>query len=290
MTAPKITVSGVTEWYKNNILPVVDIHEKSYNKPVEEQAGKGREQQQMKEKIKSLKTWVRDHKKRVAGILIAFLLVIGAGIFGVVSVNNANRAEAENKRTEEIKTAKENTKKETKKKEDKKETEGKKEDQEEKKEETDSKEKDAAGKQETQEAGTATQSTGTASAPASTGNIGGSQTGATAGSKQESHTHSYTTPVYGTEQRWVLDQAAWTETVSEPIYENKLVWYCNTCGADITADPEGHVDATMHGGYRSDYISVQTGTNTYTIDHPEQGHWESYSVVTGYACSCGAVQ
>lgn len=242
----------------------------------------------MKEKIEGMKIWVKNHKKRAAGILVAFLLVIGAGAVGIAGVNSVNRAEAQNKKTEEIKTAKEDTKKDTR-KEEKKQTEQKKEDQEEKKEETDSKEEDASGKNEAQTSGTATQSTGTATAPASGENSGGNQM-TTAGSKQESHTHSYTTPVYGTEQRWVIDQAAWTETVNEPIYENKLVWYCNTCGDDITADPEGHVDATMHGGYRSDYISVQTGTNTYTIDHPEQGHWESYSVVTGYACACGAVQ
>lgn len=293
MTAPKITVSGVTEWYKNSILPIVDNCEKGYNEPVEEQAGKERKRRKMKEKIKSLKTWVRDHKKRAAGILIAFLLVIGAGILGVVGVNNANRAEAENKRTEEIKTAKEDTKKETKKKEDKKETEGKKEDQEEKKEETDSKEKDAAGKQETQEAGTISQSTGTATAPASGENSAGNQM-TTAGSKQESHTHSYTTPVYGTEQRWVIDQAAWTETVNEPIYEMQERSICNVCGTDITGNTVAHAKehalAGEGGGHHSEWIQVQTGTNTYTVEHPEQGHWESYSVVTGYQCSCGATK
>ena len=289
MAAPKINVSGVTEWYKNNILPIVDIHKKSYNKPVKEQAGKERKRRKMKEKIEGLKTWVRDHKKRAAGILVAFLLVIGAGIFGVVGVNSANRAEAENKKTEEIKTAKAETKKETKKKEDKKETEEKKEDQEEKKEETDSKEKDVAGTQETQASETTSQSAGTASAPSSGENKGGDQM-TTAGSKQESHTHSYMTPVYGTEQRWVVDQAAWTETVNEPVYEMQERSVCNTCGADITGNTTVHGKETRHDGYHSEWIQVQTGTNTYTIDHPEQGHWESYSVVTGYTCSCGAVQ
>lgn len=50
MTAPKITVSGVTEWYKNNILPIVDIRVKDYNKLVEEQAGKGRERRENERK------------------------------------------------------------------------------------------------------------------------------------------------------------------------------------------------------------------------------------------------
>ena len=243
----------------------------------------------MREKIKDLKKWVKDHKKRAAGILIAFLLVIGAGIFGMVSVNSANRVEAENKKTEEIKTAKAETKKETKKKEEKEKAE-------EKKEETDSEEKDTAGKQETQASETTSQSTGTVSAPASGENKGGNQM-TTAGSKQESHIHSYTTPVYGTEQRWVVDQAAWTETVNEPIYEMVPVMICNDCGMYLhtgSVDPYEHIENhAMNGGkgsWTDTYEYQQTGTNSYTIDHPEQGHYESYSMVTGYQCSCGAVK
>lgn len=87
-------------------------------------------------------------------------------------------------------------------------------------------------------------------------------------------------PVY--EKKWVVDQAAWDETISEPIYEMVLHWYCNTCNADISADPEGHVDETMHGGYRSEYKQEQVGTNTHTIHHDEIGHWEDVLVQEGY--------
>ncbi|HJD46391.1 MAG TPA: hypothetical protein H9909_06065 [Candidatus Mediterraneibacter norfolkensis] len=103
------------------------------------------------------------------------------------------------------------------------------------------------------------------------------------------HTHNWQ-PQYSTVSTYVVDQAAWDETVSEPIYETQIVWYCNTCGADITADPEGHLDETMHGGYRSDSNQVQTGTNTYTIHHDEVGHYEDSQVLTGYVCSCGATK
>ena len=87
-------------------------------------------------------------------------------------------------------------------------------------------------------------------------------------------------PVY--EKKWVVDQAAWDETISEPIYEMVLHWYCNTCNADISADPEGHVDETMHGGYRSEYKQEQVGTNTHTIHHDKIGHWEDVLVQEGY--------
>ena len=71
---------------------------------------------------------------------------------------------------------------------------------------------------------------------------------------------------------------------------------CNGCGADVTADPGSHMKENMMAGnyscgaWHSEWVQVQTGTNTYTVDHPEQGHWESYSVVTGYQCSCGATK
>lgn len=63
---------------------------------------------------------------------------------------------------------------------------------------------------------------------------------------------------------------------------------------DITGDPWGHIDSQLDagiytcGGFHSDWKQEQTGTNTYTVPHPEQGHYES--VVTGHQCSCGAVQ
>ena len=247
----------------------------------------------MKEKLNKAKEWIKANKKRSAGIMVAFLLIIcaaGIGIVGVTSVNGSK--DADKAATAEKDTSKKTVKKssDSKKtsKSDKKEDE--KATDEEKKADDAKAENDSAAADEKQtvenNAASSTSNAGTSNQTASS-----NSSGSGGGSSQESsHTHSYTIPVYGTEQKWVVDQAAWTETVNEPIYENKLVWYCNTCGADITADPEGHVDATMHGGYRSDYISVQTGTNTYTIDHPEQGHWESYSVVTGYQCSCGDIQ
>lgn len=93
-------------------------------------------------------------------------------------------------------------------------------------------------------------------------------------------------PVY--EQQWVVDQAAWDETVSEPIYENIELCICNGCGADITSDPWGHLESQMLdgnmacSGYHSEWQQVQTGTNTYTIHHDEIGHYENVLVQEGY--------
>ena len=93
-------------------------------------------------------------------------------------------------------------------------------------------------------------------------------------------------PVY--EQQWVVDQAAWDETVSEPIYENVELCICNGCGADITSDPWGHLENQMLAGnmacsgYHSEWQQVQTGTNTYTVHHDEVGHYENVLVQEGY--------
>ena len=82
-------------------------------------------------------------------------------------------------------------------------------------------------------------------------------------------------PIY--KQQWVVDTAAWTEEV--PIWGNKEISVCNTCGADITGFSVQHLLDTEHGGYHSEVIKVQTGTRQ--IYHEEVGHWENVLVCGG---------
>lgn len=259
----------------------------------------------MKEKLNKAKEWIKANKKRSAGIMVAFLLIICAAGIGIVGVTSVN----ESKDADKAATAEKDTSKKTvKKSSDSKKTS-----------DSDKKKEEAASDQEKNADGAKTENDSAAAdekkaddekqtaennAAASTSNAGASNqtassnsSGSGGGSSQESsHTHSYTIPVYGTEQKWVVDQAAWTETVNEPIYETVERSICNGCGADITGDPWTHIENQMLagnmscGGYHPEWIQVQTGTNTYTVTHPEQGHWESYSVVTGYRCSCGYAQ
>lgn len=89
------------------------------------------------------------------------------------------------------------------------------------------------------------------------------------------------------DKRWVVDQAAWTETVNEPVYSEVGKAICTGCGADITNCIDQHFkDSYLNGGNCGGYSvvteKVQTGTNTYTINHPEVGHWEEYVVQEGY--------
>ena len=132
-------------------------------------------------------------------------------------------------------------------------------------------------------------STPSSSSGSSTGNSGSGSSGSSSGSSSsggtQAHTHTW---VPQTEQQWVVDQAAW----DEPVYTTQELSICNGCGADITADPWGHIEnamianpATACSGYHSEYRQVQTGS----IHHEETGHYQT--VTTGYVCSgCGAVQ
>lgn len=83
----------------------------------------------------------------------------------------------------------------------------------------------------------------------------------------------------------------WHDAVTEEHY------ICNQCGADITSDPWGHLDAYDHGGYHSSYVTVKQGyyeTVTDKAAYNEQvqtsAAWDE-TVTTGYKCSgCGATK
>ncbi len=137
--------------------------------------------------------------------------------------------------------------------------------------------------------GQTNQNNGTTYAPPSTGNVntgrnnGGSTNTGTATKPQQQQQQTAApapqpqnhAPIY--KQQWVVDQAAWSEEV--PVWGNKGIMVCNTCGADISGHAGEHLDETMHGGYHSENIKIQTGTKT--IYHEEQGHYENILVCGG---------
>lgn len=119
------------------------------------------------------------------------------------------------------------------------------------------------------------------------------------------HTHSWVEvykDVYHAEEGHyenILVKDAWTELV--PIYEEKEVSICNTCGADITGNTSAHMKAHMlngeNGSFRTEWKQVQTGTNTITHDAIYEQKWVvdkqawTEKVLSGYKCnSCGATK
>lgn len=265
----------------------------------------------MKEKLLKVKEQIMQNKKKTAAIGIAVLLLIGAGGYGIVALNMDNKETAKAEQVSGRTTAKKTDKKDVtdkkiitdKKTEDKKSSNDKKEVKNEVEKKEDKKEaakgnsekpvdKSSTGSSKPAE-NTSTGSTGNSNAGNNSSQGSGTVTQpSTPKPEPPAHTHNYSIPMYT--QQWVVDQPAWTETVSEPVYEMIEHSICNGCGADITGNPWGHIDAQLDagiytcGGYHSEWVQEQVGTNSYTVEHPEQGHYES--VVSGYKCSCGAVQ
>lgn len=84
-----------------------------------------------------------------------------------------------------------------------------------------------------------------------------------------------------TEQVWVVDKAAWTESI--PIYSTVEVSICNICGQDVTGNTTSHAKAHMKAGEGSGHHSeVRREITGYdTVSHAEEGHWET-KVVGGH--------
>lgn len=96
---------------------------------------------------------------------------------------------------------------------------------------------------------------------------------------------------YKTVHHDAVTHQVWHDAVTEEHY------ICNQCGADITSDPWGHLDAYDHGGYHSSYVTVKQGyyeTVTDKAAYDEQvqvsAAWEE-TVTTGYKCpGCGSTK
>ena len=234
---------------------------------------------------------------------------------GSAVIGDDSKVEIKDEKKEESK--KEEIKKEEKKEESKKDDTSQKTD--EKKEESVKNDTITSNKQETiKKDDNTTNSSSNTEKPS--GNSNSSSTSNSASnSKPTGNTNSTTTPTHthtwvaqtktvhhdevGHNEPYVV-KAAWDENVQEAIYDTKVKWICNGCGADITSDPWGHIDAQLDagiytcGGFHSDAEQVVTGYNTYTIHHDaEYGtRWvvdkTAYdeTVTTGYKCSCGATK
>lgn len=133
------------------------------------------------------------------------------------------------------------------------------------------------------------------------GNSGSSSNSGGSSKKDETPAHQHNWVVqtktvhhdaqYKTVHHDAVTHQVWHDAVTEEHY------ICNQCGADITSDPWGHLDAYDHGGYHSSYVTVKQGyyeTVTDKAAYDEQVQvsdaWDE-TVTTGYKCSsCGATK
>lgn len=122
----------------------------------------------------------------------------------------------------------------------------------------------------------------TPSAPSGGGASSGSGTSAEPDPEpsQPAHQHSW---VAQTEQRYVVDTAAWDEQIPYS------VWKCLKCNIIFSSKAEAEAHFTNYA-LQGDLTHNGTVITQYeTVHHPEVGHWET--VTTGYKCStCGAWQ
>ena len=214
----------------------------------------------MKKNMEQLRLWMKTHKKKVAACMAVILLALGALGIGLAGMQKENQKTVIAKADQKKKVDEKQTKK------------------------TDLKEE----KQKASQPDTSAPAQKN-DAPQTTGGLNAGNSGSSGNQNAAPvHTHNYNIPLYA--QQWVVDQAAWTETVSEPVFEMVEIAVGNQSGLEIVGDPNEYLLNNMNGdtGWHSEWIQKQTGTNTYTVPHPEQGHYES--VVTGHQCSCGAVQ
>lgn len=122
---------------------------------------------------------------------------------------------------------------------------------------------------------------GDSSAPNAPAQSSGGSSGSKSGQAASSSSAPQKKWVEDTQQVWVEDKAAWTESV--PVYSTKEVSVCNVCGADITGNTSAHSKAHMMAGegsgHHSEVQKVVTGYNSVT--HSAEGHWET-KVVGGH--------
>ena len=136
------------------------------------------------------------------------------------------------------------------------------------------------------------------------GGSGNSGSGSSSGSSSKkddtpAHQHNWVAQTktvhhdaqYKTVHHDAVTHQVWHDAVTEEHY------ICNQCGADITSDPWGHLDAYDHGGYHSSYVTVKQGyyeTVTDKAAYDEQVQVSAArdeTVTTGYKCSsCGATK
>ena len=160
---------------------------------------------------------------------------------------------------------------------------------------SDNKKNDSGSKNDSGNNGSGNKSDGNSGNSGSSSNSGGSS------KKDETpaHQHNWVAQTktvhhdaqYKTVHHDAVTHQVWHDAVTEEHY------ICNQCGADITSDPWGHLDAYDHGGYHSSYVTVKQGyyeTVTDKAAYDEQvqvsAAWDE-TVTTGYKCSsCGATK
>ena len=215
---------------------------------------------------------IKNNKKLFAIILIISLLAVLLGSYAIYKNSSKTETAAKIEKSEKLEKKAEKKLKEAKKSGNKEEiakAEKELKEAEEKTEEVKNK-KSTSSPSANSSSSSTSKSTPTASKPSTN-----SSSGTTSSSKPSPKPKEK-------KKVWIVDKPAWTETVQEPIYSERNVWYASNADNSKQATFYSYEEcdrwldtvAEGMGGYQKtteDYIS---GYNTRTINHPEEGHYE----------------
>lgn len=225
----------------------------------------------MKNFFKNIKNYVTEHKVKTIATAIAVMLIIALIVVGITATKQETHKIAEKK------IAKVEMKKKAVKKEDTKKTETAKEEEVKQEEEVKSTDKAESSAIKEETVNKSSKSTAKQSATGNTKPATGNTT-----SKPVAKPATKT-------PRWVVDRAAWTETKRVPVYDYVYVYRVYGVKADNSEEYIGNyysfdeASAAMSNfdrrrfvtvGYESNLEEKLIRTDTQTINHPEEGHWE----------------
>ena len=225
----------------------------------------------MKNFFKNIKNYVTEHKVKTITAVIAVILITALIIVGITAIKTETPKVADKKIT------KVEMKKKAVKKEDTKKTETAKKEEVKQEEEVKSTDKAESSAIKEETVNKPSKSTAKQSATGNTTNKPAAKPSTNA-SKPATKT-----------PRWVVDRAAWTETKQVPVYDYVHVYRVYGIKADNTSEYIGNyysfseASAAMGNfdrsrfvtvGYEDDLEEKLIRTDTQTINHPEEGHWE----------------
>lgn len=110
------------------------------------------------------------------------------------------------------------------------------------------------------------------------------------GSSTPAHVHTWVTHEGSGHYETQVVKEAW----DEPIYEMQAKDVCNQCGADVTNDPWGHMDASIVDGqetcwaYHTEWEKVQTGTQHHDAETKQV--WVQDTAPYEQCSGCGAMK
>lgn len=212
---------------------------------------------------------IKENKKLFILIVIISLLAILLGSYAIYKSNNKTEIAAKIEKSEKLEKKAEKKLKEAKKSGNKEEiakAEKELKEAEEKTEEVKSK-KSTSSPSATSSNASTSKSTPTTSKPSTSSSSATSNTKPAPKPKEK-------------QKVWIVDKPAWTETVKEPIYSTRDVFYASSWDDSEQAtfysldECQKWLSKFDGGGYQIDTEQYISGYNTKTINHPEEGHYE----------------